>query len=72
VTLVLSDSEDKSLSWGAEIPRKGVQRFELTRENTAGLIPIELRMRIKGMATQYGRPVVFKEFHNGAISAMHC
>jgi len=72
VTLMLFDKEDNSLSWSAEIPAKGVHRFELTKENTAVLIPTELRMRVKGMATQFGRPVVFKEFSNGAISAMHC
>ena len=70
--LTLSDINDSSLSWSAEIPSKGVRRFELTKENTAGLVPQDLRMRVKGMATQYGRPVVFKEFANGAISAMHC
>jgi hypothetical protein len=72
VSLTLSDSKDNSLSWSGRIPSKGVHRFELTRENTASLVPTELRMRVKGMATQYGRPVVFKEFPNGAISAMHC
>ncbi len=72
VTLILSDTQDNSLSWSAEIPSKGVHRFELTEENTAGLSPKELRMRVKGMASQFGRPVVFKEFPNGAISAMHC
>ena len=72
VTLTLSDSQDNSLSWSARIPSKGVHRFELAEGNAAGLLPKEIRMRVKGMATQYGRPVVFKEFHNGAISAMHC
>jgi hypothetical protein len=72
VTLILSDSEDNSLAWSAEIPPKGVHRYELTKGNTAVLMPTELRMRVKGMPTQFGRPVVFKEFHNGAISAMHC
>ena len=72
VTLTLVDTKDDSLSWSKDIPSKGVRRFELTAEATAGLAPVELRMRIKGMATQYGRPVVFKEFGNGAISAMHC
>ena len=72
VTLTLSDSQDNSLSWSTKIPSKGVHRFELSEENTAGLLPKEIRMRVQGMATQWGRPVVFKEFHNGAISAMHC
>jgi hypothetical protein len=72
VTLTLSDKEDESLSWRAEIPPKGVHRFTLSRENTEPLASSELRMRVEGMATQYGRPMVFKEFRNGAISAMHC
>ena len=72
VSLTLSDSEDRSLSWSAHISPKGVHRFELTEANTAGLATKELRMRVKGMPTAYGRPVLFKEFHNGAISAMHC
>ena len=72
VTLVLADVHDKSLSWSAEIPSKGVHRFELSRDNTYDLAPTELRMRVKGMPTQFGRPVIFKEFSNGAISAMHC
>jgi len=72
VTLSLFDSEDRFLSWHQEIPPKGVHRFELNPEDTKTLIPSEIRMRIDGMATQYGRPMVFKEFRNGAISAMHC
>ena len=72
VTLILSDTENGSLSLEAQIPAKGVHRFELNRERTAGLVSTEMRMRVQGMATQFGRPVVFKEFPNGAISAMHC
>lgn len=72
MTLVLSDSHDNSLNWSHEVPPKGVRRFELTNENTQGLDRVELRMRMKGMASQFGRPVVFKEFPNGAMSAMHC
>ena len=70
--LILLDTEDNSKSWDAQVPPKGLHRFELTAETTQGLQPKELRMRIEGMATRFGRPVVFKEFHNGAISAMHC
>lgn len=70
--LLLSDSEDKSLSWTQQIPANGVRRFELTQADTVGLETHELRIRVKGMATQYGRPIVFKEFANGSISAMHC
>ena len=71
-TLTLSDTNDRSLSWTKDIPPKGVRRFQLNPEATADLAPVELRMRIAGMATQFGRPVVFKEFPNGSISAMHC
>ena len=72
ISLTLSDSDDNSLSWTAQVPSIGVRRFELTGESAAGLMPGELRMRVSGMATQFGRPIVFKEFRNGAISAMHC
>jgi len=72
VQLILLDYNDKFLSWSQSIPAKGVRKFELTAENTVGLEPSELRMKIDGMPSQYGRPVLFKEFQNGAISAMHC
>lgn len=72
MTLTLSDSADNSLLWQAQIPPKGVHRFELNKDNTADLNPKELRILMTGMATQFGRPVVFKEFSNGSISAMHC
>jgi hypothetical protein len=70
--LVVSDWDDQSRRWEANIESGGVHRFELTSQNTAGLAPRELRLRIKGMPTRRGRPVVFKEFRNGAISVMHC
>ena len=72
VTLTLADSNDVSLNWCAEIPPKGVHRFELSGEDTRPLAPSEIRMKVEGMPTQFGRPMVFKEFRNGAISAMHC
>jgi hypothetical protein len=72
VTLTLLDEHDESLNWSAEIPPKGVHRFELSKEATHPLTPTELRMRIDGMPTKFGRPMVFKEFRNGAFSAMHC
>ena len=72
VTLNMSDSNDSSLSWDAQIAPKGVHRFELNIEDTRPLIPSELRMSLEGMPTVLGRPMVFKEFRNGAISAMHC
>lgn len=72
VTLTVTDTNDETLSWSVPIPSRGVHRFELTKENTSGLVPDELRMKVSGMATRFGRPTVFKEFPNGAISAMHC
>jgi len=72
VDLTLTDINDQSLTWNQSIPAKGVRRFELTPENTARIEPEELRLQVSGMASQYGRPVLFKEFRNGAISAMHC
>ena len=70
--LTLLDSLDNSLGWQQNIPPKGVRRFELTPGNTTGLEPTELRLQVDGLASRFGRPVVFKEFRNGAISAMHC
>ena len=72
VRLVVLDTDDRSRQWEATIQPNGVHRFELTPANTAGLEPRELRLRVEGMATQWGRPLVFKEFANGAISVMHC
>jgi hypothetical protein len=72
ITLSLTDTSAKSLSWTVSVPPRGVHRYELTPENTSELSPHELKMRVEGMATRYGRPAVFKEFNNGAISAMHC
>ncbi len=70
--LIVEDTADRHLEWDAVIKPNGVYRFELTVTNTAGLNPEELRMRLEGMTTQWGRPLVFKEFTSGAISAMHC
>jgi len=72
MALVISDWDDRSMKWEATIQPRGVHRFELTAENTAGLDPRELRMKIEGMATHRGRPLVLKEFSNSAISVMHC
>jgi hypothetical protein len=69
--LVVSDINDHSLKWRARILPNGVHRFELTPENTLPLHPVELRMRIEGMASGLGRPLLFKEFPNGAVSALH-
>ena len=72
LTLTVSDAQDRSKRWAARILPSGVHRFELTPENTRELLLQELRLRVDGMPTPWGRPVVFKEFRNGAISAMHC
>jgi hypothetical protein len=71
-TLILSDAEDNQLNWTVNIPAQGVHRFDLTPEDTQNLNQNEIRMMVTGMASQYGRPLVIKEFPNGAISAMHC
>ena len=72
VTLTLSDIHDHSESWTTSIASKGVLRFVLTAKEIKTLHPLELRMKVTGMVSQYGRPMVFKQFPNGAISAMHC
>ncbi len=72
LTLTVSDSRDASRSWSNVIHPFGVHRFELDAENTRGLDPEEMRLRVDGIPSRWGRPVVFKEFHSGAISAMHC
>lgn len=72
VTLELSDVHDRRKDWTQTIPPLGVRRFVLTRQETAGLHPMELRMVVRGMPTRWGRPVVLKEFANGAMSVMHC
>jgi len=72
VKLVVADTSDLRRDWEATIQPNGVHRFELTSSNTSGLNPEELRLRIEGMSTQWGRPLVFKEFASGAISVMHC
>lgn len=71
-TLTVSDSNNRSKTWEASIQPGGVHRFELTMSNIIGLLPNELAMRIDGMPTKRGRPIIFKEFYNGAISVMHC
>ena len=72
IRLVVEDSNDRTMAWEAVVEPMGVHRFELTADNTAGLHPVEMRMRVEGMTSQWGRPLVFKEFPSGAISVMHC
>lgn len=72
VTVVVSDDKDDSLRFESVIAAKGAHRFDLNQEILAGLNPKNLRLRIAGMPSQYGRPVAFKKFKNGVFSAMHC
>jgi hypothetical protein len=70
--LIVADRHDNTREWEALIPPMGVHCFEVTGPDTSGLDLTELRMRIEGMTSQWGRPLVFKEFRSGAISVMHC
>lgn len=72
VTLTVTDGADAERRWSAAVPAFGTQRFDLDRRAATGLEHADLRLRIDGMPTRWGRPVVFKHFPNGAISAMHC
>lgn len=72
VALVVEDSGGLSREASATIPPNGVHRFELNRSVLKGLSPRALRMRVSGLPTTWARPVLFKEFENGAISVMHC
>ena len=72
VTLTISDDDDIASRLTQAIAPFGAHRFELDERSTRGLDRQRLRLRVDGMPTRWGRPVVFKEFANGAISAMHC
>lgn len=72
IGLTVTDQDDRSKQWETSVPPRGAHRFELTAASTEGLSPQELRLWIKGMPSLRGRPIVFKEFANGAISVMHC
>ena len=72
LTLQAADRRDTVRQWSAEVAPHGVHRFVLDRRTTKGLDPVDIRLQVEGMPTRYGRPVVFKEFENGAISALHC
>lgn len=72
LTLTVSDPTEASRSWTAEVAPFGTHRFELDAAATAGLAQEDLRLRVDGMPTRWGRPVIMKHFRNGAISAMHC
>lgn len=72
LTLTIEDTQDRARHFPATIRPRAVHRFELRRETLHGLAPRALRMRVSGMPTTWARPVLFKEFENGTISAMHC
>jgi len=72
IVLTLTGTSDRSQARSVSVPPGTVHRFELTPKYPAGLDPDELNTRVEGMTTRYGRPAVFIEFHNGAVSAMHC
>jgi hypothetical protein len=73
LTLTVTDGADAARAWDAVVAPRGAHRFALTAGDLGGgLDPRHLRLRLDGIPTRWGRPVVFKEFRNGAISAMHC
>ena len=72
MTLLVEDDQDRAERFPAMIPAGGVHRFELSRQILHRLAPRGLRMRVCDMPTTWARPVLFKEFANGTISAMHC
>ncbi len=72
IKLKISDDNDTSKDWTIKIPGRGVRRLTLDQTHIDNLMHYNLRLGVEGMPTQYGRPIVFKEFKNGAISAMHC
>jgi hypothetical protein len=72
LALTLRDRNDRQRTWSTRIVPLGVHRFDLDAEAVGRLLPDELRLEVTGMPTEWGRPVLFKEFPNGAISALHC
>ncbi|MBI4355005.1 MAG: hypothetical protein HY597_00960 [Candidatus Omnitrophica bacterium] len=72
MTLTVTDGQDRAREFSTTVPPFGVRRFELTAEALRGLAPQGLRLRLLGLPTTWARPVLFKEFRNGTISAMHC
>tara|TARA_Y100000588_G_scaffold78741_1_gene82316 strand:+ start:31538 stop:32221 length:684 start_codon:yes stop_codon:yes gene_type:complete len=72
ITLKISDDNDASNAWTLNIPGRGVRKVTLDQSDINNLMHNNLRLGVEGMPTQFGRPIVFKEFDNGGISAMHC
>jgi hypothetical protein len=72
MTLTVTDAHDRAARWSADVAPFGAHRFDVDADRVQGLAVDDLRLRLEGIPTRWGRPVVFKEFANGAISAMHC
>jgi hypothetical protein len=72
MTLTVTDANDAARTWSADVAPFGAHRFDLDPARVAGLAHEDLRLHLDGVPTRWGRPVVFKEFVNGALSAMHC
>jgi hypothetical protein len=72
MTLTVSDARDRARTWTACVAPFGTHRFVLDASTVADLQHDDLRLRLDGMPTRWGRPIVFKYFANGAVSAMHC
>lgn len=53
----------------ADIPSLGVHRFQLNAHTVHAVT--QCRLRLDGMPTPYGRPVLFAEFPDGTIDVMH-
>ena len=72
ITLTVGDGTDAVRAWTQRVAGRGAYRFTLTRNDGPGLEVRDLKLRLDGIPTRWGRPVIFNEFANGAISAMHC
>ena len=70
--LTVTDAHDRARQWSAHVAPFGAHRFDLEAGQLHDLAHDDLRLHVDGIPTRWGRPVVFKEFANGAISAMHC
>ena len=72
IMLTVRDGRDGARSWTRVVPGRGAHRFTVTGDDVPDLDIRDLKLRLDGIPTRWGRPVVVKEFANGAISAMHC
>lgn len=71
VVLRVSDSLEQERRFEGSMAPNGALRFELTAGALAGLERRDLRLRVEGISTAYGRPLLFKQFRNGTISVSH-